>query len=75
MPMVKLGRNCSYEIFRIMKEKGITQKDIADRIGVTQSAVSKKLKGMNLTMQEFQTVVKILQMDDIEILSIVRGKI
>lgn len=75
MPKVKLGRcKGSAELFGIMKEKGISQQDIADRIGLTQSAVSKKIKAMTFTVQEFQTVARVLDLDDSEVLQVIRGK-
>lgn len=74
MPRVNLGRcKGSAELFGIMKEKGVSQKEIADRIGATQSAVSKKIKGLSFTVQEFQTIARMLEMDDNEVLQVIRG--
>ena len=53
-------------------EKEVSQKQIAGSIGETQPSVSKKLKTMNFTIEEFRAVIKDTGMSDEVILRIMK---
>lgn len=58
----------------IIKKKA-TQKRIAERLNISQQAVSKKLETMNFTLEQFRGIVQVTGMDDKTILEITKGGI
>lgn len=56
------------EISRLMKEKGWNQKDLAKKMGKTESEVSKWLSGLhNLTMKSIAKLETVLDADLLEV--------
>lgn len=56
------------EIGRLMTEKGWTQKDLAKKLGKTESEVSKWLSGLhNLTMKSIAKLEAVLEADLLEV--------
>ncbi len=51
------NKNLSIKILGVLREKNLTQKDLAEKIGITQAALSKILSGKFLT--KVSTVQKI----------------
>ena len=43
-----------------LREHGITQKQLADKLGITQSALSKRLSDDNLTIRQLNEIADIL---------------
>lgn len=57
-----------YRIKELLKEKGLTQKDLAERMGITPSTLSQMLKG-NMTISTINRIVSALEVTAFELLS------
>ena len=68
----KLNRRLVALIYGTMKVKKITQKYMADRLGITQPAFAKKLKNCQFTFADLATIFEVLDTQDEEILSVMR---
>ena len=56
-----------------MKIQGITQSQMAKRMGISQQALSRKLNKYTFSFEDFLDFVKILNPQDIEIVRLVKG--
>lgn len=61
-------------IYGTMKVKRISQKKMADEMGISQPAFGKKLKKAQFTFADLVTVFKVLETPDNEILSVFRER-
>ena len=59
-------------IYGTMKVKKITQRAMADKLGISQPAFAKKLKNCQFTYVELPTIFEMLDMQDAEILSVMK---
>lgn len=56
-------------LFGVMKSKGIHQQDIAERLGITQQAVSAKLTGQaTITLEDFIQIIDVINPEDDDLL-------
>lgn len=51
------------EIKRIMQEKGVTNKELASRLGVSPAYISKVLGGSNITLKTLARILSALETD------------
>ena len=70
----KLNNELVALIYGNMKVKHVTQKQIADRLLISQPAFNGKLKRKKLTFEDLVTVFEILEFTDDQILSVMRGR-
>ena len=68
----KLNEKLVAYIYGAMKVKKITQREMADRLGVSQPAFAKKLKKCRFTHADLATIFDTLDTQDEEILSVMR---
>ena len=68
----KLNSKLVALIYGTMKVKKITQRVMADRLGISQPAFAKKLKNCQFTFTDLTTIFDTLDMQDEEILSVMR---
>ena len=68
----KLNRKLIALIYMAMKAKGLTQSDVADRLGIKQPSFAKKLKKCQFTYADLTIIFEALDMQDEEILSVMR---
>ena len=61
-------------IYGTMKVKRLTQTYMADKLGITQQAFSKKLKKAQFTHTELITIFDVLETPDEKILSVMRER-
>lgn len=61
-------------IYGTMKVKHVTQKQIADRLYISQPAFNRKLKRKKLTFEDLVTVFEMLEFTDEQILSVMRER-
>lgn len=59
-------RQLASEVTRIRCEKGLTQKELADRIGTSTSAIS-RIESLNYGKMSISTLVKIAEALDMEL--------
>lgn len=73
MPRTKLDPNYWVNYGRYIISESTTQKALGECLGISQQAVSQKLRTMNFTLPEFRKIVKELGMADEVILKITGG--
>lgn len=61
-------------IYGTMKVQHVTQRQMADKLGISQQAYAKKLKNSQFTFVDLVTIFEELDMQDEEILSVMREK-
>ena len=61
-------------IYGTMKIRHVTQKQIADRLFISQPAFNRKLKKKKLTYEDLVTVFEMLDFTDEQILSVMRER-
>ena len=60
-------------ILEAIKESGITQQTIADKLDITRLSLYNKLKGeYPFTLKEVKILIKLLNLNDIQILAIMK---
>lgn len=59
-------------IKQLRKEKGLTQKDLAERLGITDKAISKWERG--LSSPDIAPLEELSQILDITVLELIKGK-
>lgn len=60
-------------IAQAIKESGITQQAIADKLNITRLSLYNKLKGdYPFTLKEVKILIKLLNLNDIQILAIMK---
>lgn len=57
-------------IYGTMKVNKISQKTMADKLGISQPAFCKKMKKAQFTFQELVTIFEVLETPDSDILSV-----
>ena len=73
MPKVYLSENerlsaqLSSWVYGEMKVRGVSQKKMADEMGICQQALSRKLKSHSISFTDLLTFVRVLEPDDREI--------
>lgn len=70
----KLNNKLTALIYGTMKVKHITQTQMAEVLGISQQAFGKKLKKAQFTFSELFMVFEKLELQDEEILSVMRGR-
>lgn len=73
MPRTKLDPDHWVNYGRFVISEQITQQALGKCLGISQQAVSQKLRTMNFTLPEFRKIVKELGMDDETILKMLGG--
>ena len=68
----KLNNKLITLIYGTMKVKRITQRNMADKLGISQPAFAKKLKKCQFTFAELTTIFEVLDTQDEEIISVMR---
>lgn len=68
----KLNSKLVAYIYGTMKVKKIPQREMADRLGISQPAFAKKLKNCQFTFADLATIFDTLDTQDEEILSVMR---
>lgn len=61
-------------IYGTMKVQHVTQRQMADKLGISQQAYAKKLKNSQFTFADLVTIFEVLDMPDEEILSVMRER-
>jgi DNA-binding transcriptional regulator LsrR (DeoR family) len=61
-------------IYGTMKVQHVTQRQMADKLGISQQAYAKKLKKCQFTFVDLVTIFEELDMQDEEILSVMRER-
>lgn len=61
-------------IYGTMKVKHVTQKQIADRLYISQPAFNRKLKRKKLTFEDLVVIFEMLDLTDEQILSVMRER-
>ena len=61
-------------IYGTMKVQHVTQRQMADKLGITQQAFSKKLKDAQFAFADLTTIFDVLDMPDEDILSVMRER-
>lgn len=58
----------NWKLKKIMYEKGISQTELASKIGITQASMSKKLRGLtNFLAPEISEIVEVLEIPKDEV--------
>lgn len=57
------------KLFAIRRRRGMTQKDMGEKIGISRAAYSSKEINMNFSLREFLAICHILEVDPSEILA------
>ncbi len=70
----KLNNELVALIYGTMKVKHVTQKQIADRLYISQPAFNRKLIRKKLTFEDLVVIFEILELTDEQILSVMREK-
>lgn len=70
----KLNNDLVALIYGTMKLKKVTQKQIADRLYISQPAFNRKLKRKKLTFEDLVTIFEMLEFTDEQILSVMRER-
>lgn len=73
MPRVRLDPDYWKLYGRDYIKARATQKRIADRLGISQQAVSKKMKTLDFTIEQFREIVNEIGMSDHAILTMMKG--
>jgi transcriptional regulator with XRE-family HTH domain len=73
MPKVKLGYGIGDWIARKIKRAGYSQTDIAKKIGITQQALSQRIKRNHFTYDELRVIFTAVNVTDAEILKVMKG--
>lgn len=60
-------------IYGTMKVQRITQRQMADKLGISQQAYAKKLKNSQFTFVDLVTIFEVLDMPDEEIVKVMKG--
>lgn len=60
----RLSARLSSWVYGELKVKGIPQRKLADAMGVSQQALSRKLKSRSFSFADFLAIVKVLEPDD-----------
>lgn len=68
----KLNSKLVAYVYGTMKVKKIPQREMADRLGISQPAFAKKLKNCQFTFADLATIFDTLDTQDEEILSVMR---
>jgi len=68
----KLNSKLVALVYGLMKVKRVTQRNMADRLGISQPAFAKKLKNCQFTFADLTTIFETLDMQDEEILSVMK---
>lgn len=68
----KLNSKLVAYVYGTMKVKKIPQREMADRLGISQPAFAKKLKNCQFTFADLATIFDTLDTQDGEILSVMR---
>lgn len=61
-------------IYGTMKVQHITQRQMADKLGISQQAYAKKLKNSQFTFVDLVTIFEVLDMPDEEIVSVMKAR-
>ena len=70
----KLNNELVALIYGTMKIQHITQKQIADRLYISQPAFNRKLKRKKLTFEDLVVIFEMLDLTDEQILSVMRER-
>ena len=70
----KLNNDLVALIYGMMKIRHVTQKQIADRLYISQPAFYGKLKRKKLTFEDLVTIFEMLDFTDEQILSVMRER-
>ena len=70
----KLNNDLVALIYGTMKVKHVTQKQIADRLYISQPAFYGKLKRKKLTFEDLVVIFEMLELTDEQILSVMRER-
>ena len=73
MPKVTLSYGVGDWIARKIKRAGYSQTDIAKKLGITQPALSVKIKRNKFNYEELQEIFTAIQATDAEIVKVMRG--
>ena len=68
----KLNSKLVSLIYGTMKVKKVTQRVMAERLGISQPAFAKKLKNCQFAFADLTTIFETLDMQDEEILSVMK---
>ena len=68
----KLNSKLVAYIYGTMKVKKVPQRQMADRLGISQPAFAKKLKNCQFTFADLATIFETLDTQDEELLSVMR---
>ena len=60
-------------IYGTMKVQHVTQRQMADKLGISQQAYAKKLKNSQFTFVDLVTIFEVLDMPDEEIVKVMKG--
>jgi transcriptional regulator with XRE-family HTH domain len=63
----RLSARLSSWVYGEMKVKKIPQRELADAMGVSQQALSRKLKSRSFSFADFLAIVKVLEPDEKEL--------
>ena len=80
MPRIKALADTyrQFDMSQMIKEwqarANVTQKDMADCLGITQQMYSRKLLNVDFTIKDLQRMVKPLQLSNKEILWLITGR-
>lgn len=61
-------------IYGTMKVQHVTQRQMADKLGISQQAFGKKLKNCQFSYEDLVTIFEVLDMPDEDILSVLRER-
>ena len=61
-------------IYGAMKVKGVTQRILADAMGISQPALSTKLKRKSFSFDDLVTIFDVCEISDEQILSVMRKR-
>ena len=70
----KLNNDLVALIYGTMKIQNVTQKQIADRLYISQPAFNRKLKRKKLTFEDLVVIFEMLEFTDEQILSVMRER-
>ena len=70
----KLNKKLVMLIYGTMKVNGISQQLLADKLGIKQPSLNRKLKKAQFTFQDLITIFEVLGFSDEEILTVTRER-
>lgn len=73
MPKVTLGYGVGDWIARKIKRAGYSQTDIAKKLGITQQALSLRIKRNNFSYDDLREIFSAVEASDSEIIKVMRG--